>query len=73
MLQTPAQADTKGWTGADAAELYRVESWGDGFYHVNEHGHAAVRPLDDPALTIDLVDVVADIRKRGLHPPILIR
>ena len=61
------------WSGADAAELYRVEVWGDGFYHVNERGHAAVRPLEDSSLSIDIVEVVEDIRRRGLQPPLLIR
>ncbi len=61
------------WSGAQAAELYRVESWGDGFFHVNDRGHAAVRPLEDPSVSIDIVDVVADICRRGLHLPVLIR
>src|SRR5690606_36738856 len=31
------------WTPQDAAELYRVESWGDSFFFINGKGHAAVR------------------------------
>ena len=61
------------WTTADAADLYRVDSWGDGFFHVSDRGHAVVRPLEDSQVSIDLVDVVNDIRARGLHPPVLIR
>jgi arginine decarboxylase len=65
--------DTEPWSGERAADLYRVDAWGDGFFHVNERGHAAVRPLEDAPVSIDLVDVVDDIRGRGLHPPVLIR
>jgi arginine decarboxylase len=71
--QTQAPAEPESWSGAEAAELYRVEAWGDGFYHVNERGHAAVRPLADSDLSVDIVEVVADIRNRGLQPPLLIR
>jgi arginine decarboxylase len=69
----PQTGNVERWSTADAAELYRVESWGEGFFHVSDGGHAAVRPLEDPSVSIDLVDVVADIRSRGLHLPVLIR
>jgi len=73
-MSSPLQkTEAQGWTGAQAAELYRVEAWGDGFFHVNDRGHAAVRPLEDSSLSIDIVDVVADICRRGLHLPVLIR
>ena len=67
----PAPRET--WNGAHASDLYRVDAWGDGFFHVNERGHAAVRPLEDSSISIDIVDVVADIRARGVQPPVLIR
>ena len=35
------------WQIADATELYRISSWGDPFFFVNENGHVAVRPLDE--------------------------
>src|SRR4029077_15107634 len=65
--------DVQRWSTADAGDLYGVESWGDGFFHVNDRGHAAVRPLEDSSISIDVVDVVAAIRSRGLHLPVLIR
>ncbi len=64
---------TKDWSTEDAAELYRVASWSDGFFHVNELGHMAVRPLEDTSLSIDIMDVVADLRQRGVRFPALLR
>jgi len=61
------------WTSEDAEELYRMGAWGDGFFSVNEHGHIAVRPFDDKPLTIDLVDVVAEARRRNINFPLLLR
>ena len=67
--KAPPPAPEEGWNGAQASDLYRVDAWGDGFFHVNERGHAAVRPLEDTSISIDIVDVVADIRARGVQPP----
>ncbi len=61
------------WSTEDAAEHYRVASWSDGFFHVNDSGHMAVRPLEDKSLSIDIMDVVADLRQRGVKFPALLR
>jgi arginine decarboxylase len=66
-------APTAAWTIADAAELYRVASWGDPFFFVNGDGHAAVRALDDAGTTMDIVSIVAELRRRGVQFPVLIR
>jgi arginine decarboxylase-like protein len=56
------------WSPEDAAELYRVDSWSDGFFVVNDKGRVAVKPFDNDELTIDIMDVVADARERDLVP-----
>jgi len=60
------------WSIEQAAELYRIGVWGDGFFHVNEAGKLVVRTADD---TPDMViaDIVADLRARGIRFPALIR
>ncbi len=73
-LPSPAAAaEPPGWTAQDAEDLYRIRQWGDGFFFVNEHGHMAVRPLRDQALSIDIADVVQDLRNRKVKFPILLR
>ncbi len=65
----PAQSD---WTVADAEALYRVASWSDGFFHINDAGKVGVRVNDDtPAMVIS--DIVADLHKRNIRLPALIR
>src|SRR5262245_22894300 len=61
------------WTVADAQELYAVRSWGDGFYSVNAEGHAAVRPLLDKELSIDILEVVNAAAAHDVVPPLLVR
>src|SRR5690606_40401270 len=61
------------WSIADSSELYRITSWGDPYFFINEHGHVAVRALDAAATTMDVVDIVQELRRRGIQFPILTR
>ncbi len=65
--------DEAPWTPDDAAELYRVDAWGAAYYHVNAHGHAAVMPTGEDELSVDIAEVVEDLRARGVPFPVLIR
>ena len=62
-----------GWTVRDAATLYQVDTWGQGYFAVGESGHLMVRPDASPDLEIDLFDVVDGLATRGIHAPVLIR
>ena len=61
------------WQPSDAAELYRIPSWGDPFFFVNDKGHMAVRALDEQGTTMDVVDIVNELRRRGVQFPVLLR
>jgi arginine decarboxylase len=66
----PAPAE---WTVADAIDLYRVQSWGEPFFFVNEQGHVGIRALDEHGTTMDMTKIVAELRRRGVQFPFLIR
>lgn len=68
-----ADRDAAAWSIEDAAELYRIDAWSDGFFGINERGHMAVLPFDDGSLSIDIMDVVAELRSRGVRFPVLLR
>ncbi len=68
----PAQS-SPGWSIQDATEHYRVDMWGDGFFVINAQGHMAVRPFNDDSLSIDITEVVAELRQRGVRFPAVIR
>lgn len=61
------------WQADDAAELYRLESWSDGFFVVDDSGQVAVQPLDDSDLRFMIMDVVDEAIKQGMTLPILLR
>jgi arginine decarboxylase len=71
--QPKKQAAPVEWQVQDATELYRISSWGDPFFFVNPSGHMAVRALDEAGTTIDVVDVVNELRRRGVQFPVLLR
>ena len=68
-----APADADGWTPADAERLYHVQAWGEHYFHVNERGHAAVRPCHDSDLSVDLDAVAEELQRQGVQFPVLVR
>jgi arginine decarboxylase len=69
---TEAAAPAPAWSAERSAELYRLEGWGAGFFHINADGKLAVRVgQDGPEMVV--ADIVADLRRRNVPFPALIR
>jgi len=65
--------EVRGWTAADAAEIYEIARWGKGYFSIGENGHVRVHPTKDPERHIDLKQLVDRLQLRGIDLPILIR
>ena len=66
------------WTIERALALYNIPGWGAGFFSVNAKGHLCVHPHGPPAAgatgpSIDIMDVIEDIRERKLGFPCVLR
>lgn len=62
------------WSIKKSAELYGIESWGSGYFRINEKGHVEVTPKGPGSNeSIDLFDLMHDLQERGLRAPLLIR
>ena len=61
------------WSTADAADLYEVARWGNGYFSVGPNGHLLVHPDKDPTRSIDLKQLVDRLQVRGIDLPILLR
>ncbi len=61
------------WKLHDAFETYGVKNWGKGYFGINRLGHLTVHPEKDPDRSIDLKDLIDQLRGRGIQPPILLR
>ena len=68
---TLTNSDT--WTAADSAALYGLDRWGDPYFSVSDRGHVMVQPRGDRGGSLDLVELVQELRGRDLSLPLLIR
>jgi arginine decarboxylase len=63
----------KPWTLNDSETLYGIRQWGNGYFSVNPEGHVAVHPTQVPNVSIDLKQLVDELRERDIALPILLR
>ena len=64
------------WSHLDAEALYNVTKWGSGYFGINSQGHVVVRPegrTGPDSAELDLFELIGQIRRRGVEPPILLR
>ncbi len=62
------------WSTEDSRVLYNIESWGIGFFDVNEQGHVVVRPdKSHPDRELDLFELAMDLDEQGVKLPMLLR
>ncbi len=61
------------WSLADAVETYGVHTWGAPFFGVNEKGHVCVHPDGPTGASIDMKELVDEVRRRGISLPLLLR
>jgi arginine decarboxylase len=61
------------WSLEKALAHYNIPNWGAGFFTINTKGHLAVTPYGKTGPSIDIMDVVEDIREKRLGFPCVIR
>lgn len=62
------------WTRDNAAELYGIRNWGQGYFDISESGEVEIRPLGNGSpLTISIMDVLSGMKQRGQNLPVLLR
>src|SRR5450432_3505641 len=64
---------TQGWDIQSAISLYNVDRWGTGYFGINEHGNIQILPTQSEATPIDIMEVIADAKDRGLSFPLVLR
>lgn len=60
------------WSVEKSARLYGVDSWGAGYFRINDNGNVEVAPGEDKK-GLDLHKLVGDLRERGIRLPLLLR
>jgi arginine decarboxylase len=63
----------KHWSIQDAATLYGVKEWGNGYFGINSKGHLEVAPTQDENLVADVHEIVTALRRKGVNTPLTLR
>ncbi len=61
------------WTADDAADLYHLDRWGLGYFQVDEDGFVVACHNAHASRAVRIVDVVRDVQRQGISPPVLVR
>jgi arginine decarboxylase len=61
------------WTTQDSAEYYLISRWGVPYFSINNAGNMTASPLGKEGGTIDMKELVDDLCRRGIQPPLLVR
>lgn len=62
------------WTADNSLELYGIESWGNGYFSVNDKGNIIILPNRDRSQCVDVMDLVTEIEEsKDLEFPVLLR
>ncbi len=63
----------KHWTVQDAASLYGIREWGNGYFGINAKGHLEITPTKDDSLSCDVYEIVQHLKKKGIRTPVNLR
>jgi len=61
------------WSIAQSAKIYNLDNWGADLFSINKKGNVCVHPSPTSKYSIDLRELVDDLIKRKIKPPILLR
>ena len=69
----PTAQQTKAWSTADSADLYRIDAWSGGYFAIDNQGYVVATPRGNDGPTIRIKDVVDSLANESYSPPLLIR
>jgi arginine decarboxylase len=61
------------WTVEDSLDLYNIRQWGNNYFSANDRGNLVAQPGGPGTPALDLKELVEEVRRRGIAPPLLIR
>jgi arginine decarboxylase len=67
-----ATNENNNWTAKKSADLYSLQSWGLGYFNVNDNGNVTVNPNRNGS-TCEITDIIKSLHHRGVETPILLR
>ncbi|MCX7098958.1 MAG: biosynthetic arginine decarboxylase [Methylococcales bacterium] len=65
-------SNTQTWTIGQSAQTYAIDTWGDGYFSINDLGHVCVKPSSDKDLVLDLYEITQSLKDKNLSLPVLV-
>lgn len=57
----------------EARELYGIDSWGAGYFSIDDKGHVVCHPTGEEHLSVDLPAVIQKAKSMGISAPMILR
>ena len=57
----------------EARELFGIDSWGAGYFGINDEGNIVCHPTGEEHLSVDLPEAIEECRKRKIIAPLILR
>jgi arginine decarboxylase len=57
----------------DSAQLYGISNWGSPYFSIGDNGNVQVHPHGPESARVDLLELLQELRRRGLRTPLLVR
>ena len=61
------------WSLEDSLETYNIKKWGDKYFSLNKKGNVAIVPNGDSCNSIDLLQLMKELKSREINPPLILR
>lgn len=61
------------WSTNESKDLYGIETWGLGYFDINDDGNVIICPQGRKGNSVDLLDLTNDLKERGIRTPMLLR
>jgi arginine decarboxylase len=61
------------WNIGKSEDLYAIRNWGKGYFSINRRGHVCVHPDKAADRMIDLKELIDDLCRQEIRPPVLLR
>ena len=65
----------RAWSAQLSADLYGINNWGAGYFGVSDKGEVTVAAEtgDGSSVKVSMIDLVNEIKERGMDMPVLLR
>ena len=73
MAQSNQKKSDNIWSIEDSVKTYDIDKWGHKYFSINRKGNISISPDGKIEKSIDLLQLVKELKSRKINPPLIIR